>query len=1660
MSLNSPTSLSAPASPPHPFALIRDLYEKGRFLSAYEVLVDPMLDVRPRTPSEKILAARLVSQVGGMRRSNLLLTRAFREDPTDAEAVYYRGFALLRSRGPHFALEFFDRHPVLKATDGARNVEADIALARAMCLARLRDFPAAEQQLQQARAMEAEPAWWEICRSNVLGAQDRTEEALEVARHAVTLRPDYRPAIENLADALKQRGLLDEAIALLGSQVWTLESAFLCYQLSVLELEAGRPRAAVAAAERSIVLAPLAEPEVCAALGGALSDALYECGEIDRAIEFGQLAGGFHGKVAARMAERGTETERVVLPVPWVRQDHRTCGPATLTSIARYWGREVSQLEVVEAICFDGTSSHSERSWAEGNGWITRAFTLQWEAAVELLRRGIPFTLATRQVGNAHLQAVCGFDARRGTILIRDPSGPCLSQADAEGLLEEQAFSGPRALALVPAEKAHLLEGLQLPDAALHDHLDALEAALVKHDRASAERFLNALQSEAPGHRITLHARRALARYDDHVPDSLAAAEALLAAFPDSPLAELDQLALMARLGRREERRRSLVARVGRGKSDPWYLHALAEELYRDARERDRTRALLHRHMRARPWSGASYQLLAHVTWEQGQREEALALYRRAWCLEATDSDSARSYFLAATHLGRGEEVLAALRDQFDRFGQRSARPAQVLVTALQHASRDGEAREVLDLALSLRPADPELLLFAAERLGFQGERERAEALLSRAEGTGASDAETKSPAWLRVRARLDEREGLRGNALAAWRRVVAREPLAMDAHANVARLLSVEEGTAAAIAYLEAACEQLPTYASLHVLALEWLRPHDPARAGARLERLLQAHPEDAWALRERALNTSATDPQAALVLLEAARAVEPNSVAFHNVESIVLSRAGRESEARACLERSLRLDVEQPNVMTDYVSRMGSDDEARTALSFVMTELRRQALFGGGVDAFMSLAERLLRPDALFAFLEELSTRHALPEIALHTVRTLAAQERVGEARARIAAACERFAQRADLWLERAHQARMAGDSREERLALETACRLEPAGSRQSGELAALHLRRGGPESAPPVLEPHVAVAPANPAAHGHLARFEWERGNHDAALDRMERALLVQPEYLWGWDTYAGWTEERGTRARAVELARRVTLEHRGLPTSWIALARLLDRSQLEERLRSLERALALDPRELDAHDLRIVLLAEAGRFDEAHAACRPPVFADAPPLPLRGREAWVHWQQGRREEAVRLLAEITLHSNGYEWGFDTLFDWCLQLGAYAEAESVAERAVQGPLNSTLWKTRLGQARLTGGDAAAAIPMLEEAKSEGHEAELAGVLLFDAHWALGNFGACRRALEGLDRERPFVAARWIQVICRGGTEEELDAVLLPAFRADEGWPRRAAADALLESPFRRRALHSLLRVLERSEGLQSAAQFIGRLLPAWLVVQGARVASLISGGTWGPGLVAGHLDQLGQRRARVRLWGWHWRHAHLLAPHDETWLSLGTGLFLGGFRAMAWRWLSNWSERRRVSAEAYVQLSLAALGAGRVDEAVRIAECARGGDQGNEGPYFAALCAWGSAEEGSGESAGSFAALLDEAKRGRDRLDQLLSHCAEALRRHADGESASAAWAPVVQFLWTWSNWHTDPVSRRVVFVTARRLGRTWWGWRVWLARVLNP
>ncbi|MDQ3815843.1 MAG: tetratricopeptide repeat protein, partial [Armatimonadota bacterium] len=682
--------------------------------------------------------------------------------------------------------------------------------------------------------------------------------------------------------------------------------------------------------------------------------------------------------------------------------------------------------------------------------------------------------------------------------------------------------------------------------------------------------------------------------------------EQLLQQFPDDANLQMARLSYLRGFDRRDERL-ALLHEICEGKdSDPLFWQRYAYELSDDAREIATALRWARRALRARPLEAENFALLANLLWAQQERQEALALYRFAACLSDKDEQLSTAYFTAARHFKQTPTVLQFLESRFKRFGSRSSQPARTLFGALNQVNQTSRAFEVLEEAMTRRPEDGSLLLFAAQAYGRYGQFDRAAAVLETAR------PQTARTAWLRAAAILAAHRGELKAALELWQEVLQAEPLAIDAHEQVARLLAETESPEAALSHFRQATERFPHHYALHQSWVEWLRAHEPEAAEGALRRLVEIDSTDAWARRELALALAEQRRfEEAFAEVEIATHLSPHDSYNYSVRGEICSLTGQWEEAKAAFRQAIHLAIDNGYAITRLIDACDSLAEKREAIAFVESELVRQTIFGDGLLAFREQAQTVLDPEELLIALRKaLDARPDLWHAWSATIRQLIDLDRLDEALDLARQSTERFPLLPVVWVDLAavHQARVEREG--QKAALQQALQINPGYSFAVRQLASVYEAAGQYGESKTLLEKAVTRDPLNVYNHAWLADALWQTGDKDAAVASLKKALQLEPGLMWAWEKLGAWAQEIGQPQEAVELARDLVRRRSGEARSWMILARILAApDDLEERLAALDQAMTLTPRLFEARDLKAELLTEAGRFEEAIAACHP-------------------------------------------------------------------------------------------------------------------------------------------------------------------------------------------------------------------------------------------------------------------------------------------------------------------------------------------------------------------------------------------------------------------------------------------------------------------
>ncbi|MDH5361433.1 MAG: C39 family peptidase, partial [Gammaproteobacteria bacterium] len=483
---------------------LQNAYNQGQYLTAYTqaVALSPLSCWRGK--EGRLLAARIARMMNQNSLSRVLTYRAWKEYPDDAETIYELA-RNKRSQGMYRAWLFIQRY------DQAYTREP-LQYARWLALkgniaARLRNFKKADEYIQRALELTDDP--WVWCeQAYILEFEDRYDESLQVIEKLFEQHNSYRPAYQQRAYLLQLMRRDEEARLCLQEAYNKFESIHVGAQWLDELIEGGQYEEALSVCNELDLMVPVKRRHEFDWLLGRRVDTLCHLKQYKQAGELvSGLSSHFFTRLAENLQKAGEGSIRKVLPVHFIRQQHNTCGPATMSAICHYHGSDVDQQAIIDSIWYAGTRDLDERQWCLENGWQVTEFKLTWDSVRSLIDAGFPVAVTTVEPDSAHLQAVIGYDEYRGTLLIRDPYEREEQEFLAEGFFTNYAVHGPRALLIYPQQKAALLEPIELVEQGQYDAYFHMQSALEKHMRGEALAILKQMESSWPNSRMSLHAR-------------------------------------------------------------------------------------------------------------------------------------------------------------------------------------------------------------------------------------------------------------------------------------------------------------------------------------------------------------------------------------------------------------------------------------------------------------------------------------------------------------------------------------------------------------------------------------------------------------------------------------------------------------------------------------------------------------------------------------------------------------------------------------------------------------------------------------------------------------------------------------------------------------------------------------------------------------------------------------------------------------------------------------------------------------------------------------------------------------------------------------------------------------------------------------------------
>jgi predicted Zn-dependent protease len=1442
---------------------LQDLYDRNLFLRAFQQSAEywnSSVHLEDLPTAELILGGRLASRLGSSRLSRRLLKTAFDRDPSDPAAIYYSSY--IDHRGQHLfdALRNFESNPEIPGADA--EIQSSRFAYQAVLCGSLRDFARAHEYLQRAHAYKARNGWVLSCESDVLGYEDRWPEALKSAEFAWELSAGAPFAARSLSSSLLNLRQAQEAARRLAGaaengQSYEIASLACWYLCAAAETHTGEERKRILnhagkLADGLEALAPLADRNTRLHIARIRID-IAEMSDDHAGMErwAAEARSPFHRKVLENL-RANPKGDRIRLPFRHAVQKHNACLPTSLSSALAVEDVHIDPDTMASEITFGGTREWAAAEWLEKRGLATRFFAVTPEVATRLIQNGIAFGITLEGDSSAHAVAAVGLDEAAGTLIIHDPQSFRSTEYLLESIGKGHIPLGPQGMVVVPSEKVFLVDQLLPADNTGPITLEqAHRRASFLHGSAAARHILEALIARYPAHPVT-HLMQAVQELNEgQTGKALAGFQQLAVAYPNAAFVRSNLLASCRSLQNTALMRGVLADVVERGilpgvQSQQEWLYPPANyaseyaDLLRDSSETlNQARSMLHSVIRQQPSYGPAWHILADLLWHERDLDGALLAYRIASCLSESHEHYASAFCNALIEAGREEEGLKWLEDRVRAYGSSSHAVATWVtwIGSLENLGRPEQALAAAAESLTQHADSPELLAFIVPFVARMGKWDEAEALLPRLEKTGnAALFREAAVAFYKMRGDLQK-------SIQHAEQWVVELPLYMEAREELIYLLAKRGGTHRAAALAKGWMEERPGHDQLEALYCRQL-DRSQASTGKKysvLLRRVKRNSEDGWAWRE---------------------------LAFSCVYQYSLANEKRQTR----IKRRLANFITQCN-------RTSPDDVATLRLRAEWQQA--QGEWSQAIDLWMIAIGRA--PKALYSYQhawdcaahldatkrQEIWDRMQELFLAstgrLHIARDLVrmAAQRFGLAVAEQAAshwstirhddpgAIEAYA---DLLLEYGH-----GRTDFER-ALEM---LGPAVKRfpyysglRFSQADALK-KLGQFAEAEDVLNEVVRRHPDNSSAQIQLARVQDRRGQVEDALRRLDAAIPHDPQNtglfevkieilmraqrfkeasavigaaLQCFSIIVHWREKSirllldcGDDEAAVQAARNGVLVYPDGAYLWLLLGRTLynhrrfaAQGEIESILRQ---SLALNPGLFETADYLAMLLVEQRRYSEAADLMHKIASRLDDPSPALGRLAWIHREEGKKEQALAEMMALMSNDPSYRWGWNVFIAW---LEEDKDWGTVRQFLAQVP-PEVRTDVRFRQKRLL---------LIEKAgfSDDKVDAEWKALLndfpeemplhllhydflrekkrLFEATAVLEN-------VRPLEPDSPYLLARFVEVLAEAGKKEEALESLLQLFFAEAEpsvWPPNYAWEAIKKAHYQEEVYARARKQLEQ--------------------------------------------------------------------------------------------------------------------------------------------------------------------------------------------------------------------------------------------------------
>lgn len=1568
---------------------LQALYDQNRFLEAFRQSAEcwkPSQRLDELSSDELIFAGRLAVRLGGRRLSRRLFRTALARNPSNARVRYFTQGLPRRGWKLFDELRNWEIQPELDGADA--NTQASWLASQAVTWASLRDFARAHACIGRAKSLDAKENWVFSCESNVFGLEDRWDEALKSAEISWEMNSGTPYGAHSLGDSLVNLRRIRDAAERLSRAAEGCESfevaQITCWHVCTLaETLEGEERnralgRAEELAEQVSNLALLADRETRAWFARGRLD-IAELKNDHKAMErwANEARSPFHRKVLENLRKKPNGI-RIRMPFRRAIQKHDECLPTSIASTLAAMGAPMDAEAMAAELTFGGTAEWAAAEWLEKRGLAVRFFAVGPEVANHLIHNRIAFVVTLESDTSAHAVAVIGLDGAAGTLIIHDPSMLRTTDYLLESIGKNETPLGPRGMAIVPRDKAALLDKL-LPkdDAEGIAARNAHNRALVLGGPAAGRKVVEKLAEQQPAHPVTRLLKAMQAVEDGRVGAALIEFQDLMNQFPGSAFVRARLLGCCRSLGDAALMRRTLASVVERGilpgiqSQQSWlyppgaYVSEYADFLRVSAETREQARGLLHSVIARESSCAQAWHVLGDLLWDERDLEGAVLGYRIAAGLAGSNEHYARAYCDALGNVARQEEGLEWLAKRVETFGGSSRAIATWItwINALEDWGHPERALATCDESLKNHGDSPDLLGFAVPFFSRMGHWEEAAALLSRLKGAGNSALYHE--AAVDFHRRIGELDRAVNHA-ETW---VQEAPLSMEARRELLRLVAKRDGTEVALALAKLWSAEHPGHDDMEQLYSRYLEQASAPswKSHALLLRRVKRNPQDGWAWRQIAFNCivdyeskdekgreklnrrlprligecERTAPEDAATMRVRAQWCEVRGewqeAIDHWMNSIKREPHGMYSYRQVweCLARS---GVEQRRELWQKLSAMllsypGRLDAARET---IMLAARRF----GVVEAEQAVsAWKQLRPD-------DPEVTEAYADLLLEQGHGRTDAQRALEL---LQPAVERFPYHIGLRFSLAGAHRKLAKFEEAEKVLAEIIRRHPENSPAQIQLARVHERHGRIDEALKTLAKAASGDPQNVDIPEVQARLLIAAGRHKEALAVVNEATVKFPKSVPWRERAIRLYADCGDHEAAVRVAREgIAVYPRGAYL-WFLLGRTLNemghfagQGEVESCLR---RSLELNEGLFVAADWLAMLLAEQRQYDEAEKVMRRIRERLSDPSPAMGRLAWIHRAKGEkqaaREEMVALLREMPW----YGWGWGTLIEWFTEDEAWQQARTVLS-VVRPELRTN---TQFRRQRLVVLEKAGLPPAELDSEWTSLLQDFPEEVALHLHRydslqnskRLAEAASVLERIRPIDPDSPFVLARFAEMLANDATRKEqaVEALLRIVFQESETstWPAdyawKAIRSAKLEEVAYQKVCHRLQQGLRPTLGalsiLASYAVERGKtekcaLQPywrAWLPDRGARevvrLHKMVDAAPWSKELYSARLMKELNDAGYARLVVRYWKKNKPRVEADvDAWAETARALVVLKRKRKARALLADWRPRSGVA------------------------------------------------------------------------------------------------------------------------------------------------